>query len=513
MDYKEHRTSGYEKSGRSSRELSSTQRPTSIIGHLLSLFSLTGIRNERTRVFLVLLGLAVFLAFYFLPFSTGSVDSLGNFSALTKEGRGAIGILLLAVIWWTGEVVPIGVTAIALGVLQALFAIRPSAQVYRDYADPSIIFIFGSIIIGLALTKSGLIKRLMYKLISVTGGRPETTLLGCMLAIAGLAHFMPHTAVAACVFPILISVNDFYGEGSRPNKFGKSLFMGMAFAAGTGGIATMLGSARTPASIAMFREFMGNDISFYELSKYMVPVSWVMFLIIWGYLVLALKTDRKQIEGLKESARGVCEQLGAFTRDEITVAVLCLSAVGGMFLQPFIPGLQSVDRTCILLAAVVLLFLSRVLTVRDLEDVPWNIILLYGGTISLSFCIWQTGAARWMGLKVFLLVGQMHWAVFLLVATVVVLLLTNFIINVAVLAMCIPVLLVTAKAFGLHPELVVFTCLAAAGMPFMLLTGAAPNAIAYESRQFTKREFLVHGTALSALLIVLLIGAVTFLWQ
>jgi len=93
-----------------------------------------------------------------------------------------------------------------------------------------------------------------------------------------------------------------------------------------------------------------------------------------------------------------------------------------------------------------------------------------------------------------------------------VLLLTNFIINVAVLAACIPVLLVTAKSFGIHPELVVYVCLAAAGMPFILLTGAAPNAIAFESRQFTKREFLVHGTALSALFVVVMIGAVTFIW-
>jgi solute carrier family 13 (sodium-dependent dicarboxylate transporter), member 2/3/5 len=512
MDYKEQKRSGYGKSGTSVDELSNARLPTSTIRHLISKLGFTGNRNYPGRVFLALLGLGIFFALYFIPFSTGSVDLLGNSSGLTKEGRGAIGILILAVIWWTGEVVPIGITAVALGVLQVLFAIRPNARVYSNYTDPSIIFIFGSIIIGLALTKSGLIKRVMYKLISVTGGRPETTLLGSMLGVAGLAHFMPHTAVAAGVFPILISVNDFYGEGSRPNNFGKSLFMGMAFAAGTGGIATMLGSARTPASLAMFREFIGNDISFFELSKYMVPVSWVMFFIIWGYLVLVLRTDRKQMEGLKESARGVCEQLGAITRDELTVAILCLSAAGAMFLQPFIPGLQFVDRTCILLVAVVLFFLCGVLTVRDLEDVPWNIILLYGGTISLSFCIWETGAARWMGLNIFLLLGQAHWAVFLLVATIIVLLLTNFIINVAVLAVCIPVLLVAAKSFGVHPEVVVFSCLAAAGMPFMLLSGAAPNAIAYESRQFSKREFLVHGTALSSLLIVLLIGAVTFIW-
>jgi sodium-dependent dicarboxylate transporter 2/3/5 len=153
-----------------------------------------------------------------------------------------------------------------------------------------------------------------------------------------------------------------------------------------------------------------------------------------------------------------------------------------------------------------------VLTVRDLEDVPWNIILLYGGTISLSFCIWQTGAAQWVGLKLFFLMGHMHWAVFVLAAVVFVLAMTNFIINVAVLAACIPVLLVTAKSIGINPEIFLYICVAAAGMPFILLTGAAPNAIAFESRQFTKNEFFGHGSALSAFLIVLLLAAVTFIW-
>jgi len=378
----------------SSRDLSSNP-PVSGGKSSLFKFSLSGKMAERLRIFLGALGAAVFLVLYFFPFTSGSTES----SALTQEGRGAIGILIMAVIWWTAEVVPIGITALAVGVIEAIFAIRPGTLVYKDYMDPSIMFIFGSIVLGLALTKSGLIKRVMYKVVSKTGGNSALTLLGCMAATAGLAHFMPHTAAAAFVFPILIGVNGFYGEGSRPNNFGKSLFMGMAFAAGTGSIATMLGSARTPATLAMFREFTGNGISFYDLSKYMAPLSWLMLFIIWGYLVLVLRTDRKEIDGLKEYAGEMCKGLGSFTRDELIVIVFSLCVTGAMLLQPFIPGLKSVDRTGILLLSSVLLFVLKVLTVRDLEDVPWNIILLYGGTISLSFCMWQTGAARWMGLN------------------------------------------------------------------------------------------------------------------
>ena len=104
--------------------------------------------------------------------------------------------------------------------------------------DPSVMFIFASVVVGLAFTKSGLTKRLAYKMLQVVGEKTNMIFLGALVVTAGLAHVMAHTAAAATVFPILLAVNSLYGEGDKPTKFGKSLFIGMAYAAGAGSVIT-----------------------------------------------------------------------------------------------------------------------------------------------------------------------------------------------------------------------------------------------------------------------------------
>ncbi len=106
--------------------------------------------------------------------------------------------------------------------------------------------------------------------------------------MAALAHFMAHTAAAATVFPILMAIYSLYGEGDRPTKFGKALFIGMAYAAGAGSVATMLGSARAPAGVGMFKQFTGQDITFFDLSKYLVPLSGSWLLSDWLILITFL---------------------------------------------------------------------------------------------------------------------------------------------------------------------------------------------------------------------------------
>ncbi len=107
-------------------------------------------------------------------------------------------------------------------------------------------------------------------MLAVAGENTNMILLGCLVVTAALAHLMAHTAVAATMFPILLAIYALYGEGDKPTNFGKSLFIGMAYAAGAGSIITFLGSARGPAAAGMYKEFTGHDIGFFELHA--VPV-------------------------------------------------------------------------------------------------------------------------------------------------------------------------------------------------------------------------------------------------
>jgi sodium-dependent dicarboxylate transporter 2/3/5 len=464
------------------------------------------------RIFFILLGLALFLFVYFMPDWKDAIDPSGKAFPLTKEGKGAIALFLIAGLWWVFEVVPIGVTSIAIGVFQALFAIRPAKEAFRDFMDPSVMFIFGSVVVGTAFSKTGLTKRIAYKMLSIVGERTSMILLGCLVVTAGLAHFMAHTAAAATVFPILLAIYALYGEGDKQTKFGKALFIGMAYAAGAGSIITFLGAARGPAAAGMFKEFTGRDIGFFELTKYMFLVGWIMVFLIWGYLMVFLKPEKDVIHGLKDKVKRLSKELGPMSRNEKFVIVAVILVVIVMAMQSFIPALKAIDRAAIMLVSTLLFFIFKVLTVKELEEIPWNIILLFSGAMSIGFCLWKTGAAQWMAVNWLVMFQKAHWMVFVLSIAAFVLIMTNFIMNVAAIAISLPVSLVVAKYLGVAPDVIFYSSLVTAGMPFLLLIGAAPNAIAYESKQFSTGEFFKHGIPMSIILILVLAVALLTVW-
>jgi len=464
------------------------------------------------RVMFLLLGLGLFLFIYYMPPWKDAVDPTGKAFPLSQEGKGAIALFLLAGIWWVFEVIPIGVTSLAIGVFQALFAIRPAKEAFKDFMDPSVMFIFGSVVVGLAFTKSGLTKRIAYKMLEIVGEKTSMILLGCLVVTAGLAHFMAHTAAAATVFPILLAVYALYGEGDKKTKFGKALFIGMAYAAGAGSIITFLGAARGPAAAGMFKEFTGRDVGFFELTKYMFVVGWGMVFLIWIILMIFLKPEKQVIPGLRERVKKLSQELGPLTFNEKFVMVAVVLVVIVMALQSFVPALKPMDRAAIMLVSTLLFFIFKVLTVKELEEIPWNIILLFSGAMSIGFCLWKTGAAQWMAVNWLILFQNAHWMVFVLGIAAFVLVMTNFIMNVAAIAISLPVSLVVAQYLGVAPDVIFYSSLVTAGMPFVLLIGAAPNAIAYESKQFSTGEFFGYGILPSIILIVVLAIAILTFW-
>ena len=162
--------------------------------------------------------------------------------------------------------------------------------------------------------------------------------------------------------------------------------------------------------------------------------------------------------------------------------------------------------------AAVLFFLFRIVNLEDLEGTSWNIVLLFGGAMSIGFCLWQTGAAQWMAVHWLGLFNESHWLVFVMGISIFVLVMTNVIMNVAAIAISMPVALVVAPYVGVAPEVILFASLVVAGMPFLLLVGAAPNAIAYGSGQFTTGEFFKAGIPASMLLVTVLTLFVRVIW-
>ncbi|SDK56288.1 solute carrier family 13 (sodium-dependent dicarboxylate transporter), member 2/3/5 [Maridesulfovibrio ferrireducens] len=464
------------------------------------------------RLIFMMLGLTLFAVVYYCPAWPDAIDPMGEHFILSQQAKGAIAVFLLAGTWWVFEVVPIGVTSLAIGVLQAMFFIRPAKVAFKDFMDPSVLFIFASIMIGLVFTKTGLTKRLAYKMLMVVGEKTKNIYLGVFVVTALLTHIMAHTAVAATIYPLLLAIYALYGEGDKPTKFGKGLFIGMAYIAGAGSIVTLLGAARGAVAIGFFQEILGKDITFFELTYYMAPVGWTMVFLLWGFFMIFLKPEKATIPGLREKARELNKQMGPLTRDEIMAAVLVGSVIIVMSLRSFIPELKAIDKTALILVSSISFFIFKILDINDLEDIPWNIILLFAGAMSIGFCLWETGAAKWMAVNWLTIFQDSHWFVFVMSIAFFVLMMTNFIMNVAAIAISLPVALVIAPYLGVAPEVILFVALVVAGMPFLLLVGAAPNAIAYDSGQFTPGEFFLYGIPASIMLLVVVAFAVLVLW-
>ena len=458
------------------------------------------------------LGIVLFAVVYWSPGWPDAVDPLGKHFPLSREAKGAIAVFLLAGTWWVFEVVPIGITSLAIGVLQALFLIRPARDAFTDFMVPSVMFIFASIVIGLVFTKTGLTRRLAYKMLIIVGEKTSMIYLGCFIVTAALTHIMAHTAVAATIYPLMISIYSLYGEGDKKTQFGKGLFIGMAYVAGAGSIITLLGAARGAVAVGFFKEIAGREISFFQLTYYMFPVGWMMTLALWGFFMVFFKPEKATIPGLRERARKLNDDLGPLTRKEIKAAVIVGMCILTMSLREVIPALKPVDKTAIILISTILFFITGIMDLDDLEAIPWNIILLFAGAMSIGNCLWQTGAANWLAVNWLVMFQKANWFVFVMSIAFFVMIMTNFIMNVAAIAISLPVALVIAPYLGVAGEVILFAALVTAGMPFLLLVGAAPNAIAYDSGQFTPGEFFLYGIPASILLMIVMGFAVYFLW-
>ncbi len=467
---------------------------------------------DLRRIGFIALGLFLFFWLYLADPLPDAVDPLGQNFVLSHEGKAAIALFLLAGTWWVFEVVPIGITSLAIGVIQALFLIRPAKVAFNDFMDPSVLFIFGSLVIGMVFTKVGLSRRLSYKMLTIVGEKTSMIYLGCFIVTAVLTHFMAHTAVAATMFPILMAIYSLYGEGEKSTRFGKGLFIGMAFVAGAGSMITLLGAARGAVALGFYNDIVERNVTFFELSYYMFPVGWLMVFLCWIMMMIMFKPEKSEIPGLREKARRLYKDAGPITRDEIFVALVVLAVIVTLSLKSFIPAMSFIDKTSVILLSTITFFVFKILTIKELEQIPWNIILLFAGAMSIGFCLWETGAAKWLAINWLVMFKDSSWFIFVIGISFFVMIMTNFIMNVAAIAISLPVALVIAPYLGVSPDVILYSALIVSACPFLLLVGAAPNAIAYDSKQFTTGQFFMAGIPASVVLMAVVALAVGILW-
>ena len=208
----------------------------------------------------------------------------------------------------------------------------------------------------------------------------------------------------------------------------------------------------------------------------MLPVGVVMTFLLWGYFMIVYKPEKDTIPGLTRKGQGPLQETGTDHRRGDRPPWSSSSPPSPCWAcGPSCRRWRQLDKAAVLLTTTVLFFLFRILTVKDLEEIPWNIILLFGGAMSIGFCLWQTGAANWLAVNWLVMFQDASWFVFVMAIALFVLIMTNVIMNVAAIAISLPVALVLAPYMGVAPTVILFSALVCAGMPFLLLVGAAPT--------------------------------------
>jgi solute carrier family 13 (sodium-dependent dicarboxylate transporter), member 2/3/5 len=478
------------------------------------------IRHRAQRIGLWA-GPAVALIVLLLPAPAG-LDPMGWRTAAAAS---------LMAIWWLTEAIPIPATALLPIVLFPTLGVLSAAEAAAPYAHDLIFLFMGGFLIAAAMERWGLHRRIALNVMTRTGTSPARLVLGFMIATAFLSMWISNTATAAMMLPVAMAVAETLrpSDTEGPFEFGLALMLGIAYAASIGGVATLIGTPPNAVFAASVSELVGVEIGFGQWLMVGLPVSLILLPITW---VLLTKVLYKPGDLGGNAAAVIHEQwnaLGPASKGEWAVGIVfSLTALAWILRAPKsfgafdLPGIQTVfpavrDST-IAIAAAIILFLIPVdskkrehaLDWSTAKGIPWGVLVLFGGGLSLARAMSQSGLGEWIGGGV---AGLDTMPTFLLLGVVAALFvfLTELTSNVATATMAMPIMAGIAIPLGIPPVTLMATAAVACSMAFMLPVATPPNAIVFGSGYLTIPQMSRAGLALNLIAIVVITASATFL--
>lgn len=443
---------------------------------------------------------------------------------LSPEGWRTAAVATLMAVWWMTEAIPIPATAVLPLALFPLLGVLDAPNASEPYAGELIFLFMGGFFMAVTMEKWGLHKRIALRIMSFVGTSPDRLILGFMLATAFLSMWISNTATAAMMLPIALAVGEMFRPQDKvgPYEFGIALMLGVAYSASIGGIATLIGTPPNAVLAGAASELLGYEIGFVQWMGVGLPVTMLMLPITWIVLTRFLYPPGP----LSGDAAAIIDEerraLGPIGRGEaITAAVFTLTALAWVMRSEkvfgglTIPGLQTfsplIRDSTIAMTAAVVLFATPVdwkkgeftLDWRTAAKIPWGVLVLFGGGLSLARAMDQSGLADWIGSVVGTLGGVPAIAIVAVVATLVVFL-TEMTSNVATTSMAMPVMAGAAVGLGMEPLQLMTAAALAASMAFMLPVATPPNAIVFGSGYLTIPQMSRAGIVLNIIAIVLI---------
>lgn len=445
------------------------------------------------------------------------------------EGLGfaawATGALLVwMAVWWATEPVPIPATSLLPLVMLPLIGGGSPADAAAGYATPVVLLLLGGFIIALGIERWDLHKRIALHVVARSGNRPRALVAGFMIATALLSMWISNTATTLMMVPIVLSVAASLEDG-EDHRFTLALLLGVCYAASIGGVATPVGTPTNLIALDALSKINGDEIGFGTWIRFGVPAMILLVPAAWVGVTLGLP-KRLDTGAAQAEITGQLKALGSMTTPERRVAgVFAIVAglwISRVFVQDiataadFTPAwLMGISDMGIAIFGACLMFLipagksqkRMLLTWDEAERLPWGVLILFGGGISLGRAITRTGLSDWLGNQLEVL--SILPPIFFVAAVVaLVIFLTELTSNVATMTTLAPILGSLAIAIGTDPASLLAPAAVAASCAFMLPVATAPNAIIYATGRVPVAAMMRSGLRinLAGVLIITAIG-------
>ncbi|MFG6115998.1 SLC13 family permease [Halobacillus sp. MO56] len=421
--------------------------------------------------------------------------------SLSQEGVAILASTLWIATWWITEAIPIPATSLLPIVLFPLSGGLDIDTTASSYGSDTIFLFMGGFIIALAMQRWNLHKRIALWIISVIGTSTEKIILGFMVATGALSMWISNTATSMMMVPIGLAIiyqvsdllkNDDSIDTSPENfNFGKALMLGIAYSASIGGLGTLIGTPPNTIFAGIVSELYGVEISFARWMLFGVPISAVFLIIAWVYLVkVAYKMKLDQLPGGQKVIRDEQTALGRMVPEEKAVmTVFTLAALAwitrSFLLSEFIPG---INDAIIAISASLILFVipskryrgEALIDWDTAKQLPWGILLLFGGGLAIAAGFKESGLAEWFGEQLTVL-ANVNFFIILLAVIGLVIFLTEITSNTATGTMMFPIMASLAAAINVHPYSLMIGAGLAASCAFMLPVATPPNAVVFGS--------------------------------
>ncbi len=431
---------------------------------------------------------------------------------LTPAGMRALDILIVAVILFITEPIPLPAVALLIAVLQAFFALASPDEIARSFMSDSVFFIMGSLMISVAIVKQRLDRRIAFAIFRLSGPRLGRLAFGITAVSALLASFIGEHTVAAMMLPVVLAIVGLV-QRDHPQVRGLAavLIFSVAYGAQIAGVGTPSGGARNAIMLDYWRSLFGIHVGYLDWMKYAYPMVLLQIPVVpW----LLLHTFRPEVHDLRRALarlRGQVRRSGPMSLAEWqTIGIFLLVLLGWITLS----GRYGLGIVALLGASLYLV--TGLVKWEDLNSgVNWGVIWLYAAAISLGLRLQQTGVASWLAqtfLGVLTPLGLAHGVGLLLAIVLLMLILTNMMSTGAAVAVLGPITLHMAKLAGTSILDAGFVTAIASGFGYLVIASTPAGMIAYSSGLLRPSDYLRAGARLALASVIILMALVTLYW-